>query len=274
LAIERKGEIQYRFGMTNQRRNQNSAFTLIELLVVIAIVGILAALLLVAVSLAKARALRIQCANNVRQLGLALQGFLTDNHTYPLYVNPHSEAVAWEQALQKYELSPNETNRFAKWIEQGVWKCPNANKPAQWPEHLGYISYGYNWIGLSAQTDTNSLGLGGRHHVWTGSPVPAPPVNESEVVNPSEMMAIGDASHGGYGVIQDGVMVLWRSSGAQDRVSSTQRSYARHQGRANVVFCDGHVESPTLKFLFEDTSDAALSRWNRDHLPHREKLAP
>jgi hypothetical protein len=28
-----------------------------------------------------------------------------------------------------------------------------------------------------------------------------------------------------------------------------------------VVFCDGHVESPTLKFLFEDTSDAALARW-------------
>ena len=44
--------------------------------------------------------------------------------------------------------------------------------------------------------------------------------------------------------------------------------------KANVVFCDGHVESPTLKFLFEDTSDDALRRWNRDHLPHREKLPP
>ena len=45
-------------------------------------------------------------------------------------------------------------------------------------------------------------------------------------------------------------------------------------GRHNigVVFCDGYVESPTLQFLFEDTSDAALARWNRDHLPHREKL--
>jgi prepilin-type processing-associated H-X9-DG protein len=49
---------------------------------------------------------------------------------------------------------------------------------------------------------------------------------------------------------------------------------ARHQGKANVMFCDGHVESPTLQFLFEDTSDAALVRWNRDHLPHREKLSP
>jgi len=41
-----------------------------------------------------------------------------------------------------------------------------------------------------------------------------------------------------------------------------------------VVFCDGHVESPTLKFQFEDASDKALSRWNRDHLPQREKLSP
>jgi prepilin-type processing-associated H-X9-DG protein len=44
-------------------------------------------------------------------------------------------------------------------------------------------------------------------------------------------------------------------------------------GKANVVFCDGHVESPTLAFLFTDTSDAALSRWNRDHQSHRELLA-
>jgi len=45
-------------------------------------------------------------------------------------------------------------------------------------------------------------------------------------------------------------------------------------GKANVAFCDGHVESPTLQFLFADTSDAALSRWNRDHQPHRERPAP
>jgi prepilin-type processing-associated H-X9-DG protein len=88
------------------------------------------------------------------------------------------------------------------------------------------------------------------------------------------MMAIGDGFEGGNGVIRDGVFVLWRTHGVQDYRESTKRSYARHQGRASVVFCDGHVESPTLKFLFEDTSDEALVRWNRDHLPHREKLSP
>jgi prepilin-type processing-associated H-X9-DG protein/prepilin-type N-terminal cleavage/methylation domain-containing protein len=273
LAVERKGEMQYRFGMTDQRQNKNSAFTLVELLVVIAIIGILAALLLTAVSQVKGRALRIQCVNNVRQLGFALQGYLTDNHTYPLFVNRHTDAVMWESALQKYEVSPNDTVVFSKWIEQGVWKCPNANKPANFPVNVLYITYGYNRYGMSAQTDTNSLGLGG-HYIESASNLSsAPPVSESDVASPSEMMTIGDGFRGGDGVVGEGFM-LWRTHGVTDYLDSTKRSYARHRGRANVVFCDGHVESPTLKFLFEDTSDAALVRWNRDHLPHREKLAP
>jgi prepilin-type processing-associated H-X9-DG protein len=124
-------------------------------------------------------------------------------------------------------------------------------------------------------TATNSLGLGG-HNILDAksSLVTAPPANESEVASPSEMMAIGDGFVGDTNVVLDGGFSFKRTYDLTDDSGSTKRSYKRHQGKANVVFCDGHVESPTLPFLFADTSDAALSRWNGDHLPHREKLIP
>jgi prepilin-type processing-associated H-X9-DG protein len=85
------------------------------------------------------------------------------------------------------------------------------------------------------------------------------------------MMAIGDSFE-----LQSNVndMVEFRRADWVARNIQNLNPSSRHQGRANVVFCDGHVESPTLKFLFEDTSDETLSRWNRDHLPHRERLSP
>jgi prepilin-type processing-associated H-X9-DG protein len=241
---------------------RSGAFTLVELLAVVAVIALLTALLLPALARAKASARSAACKSNLRQLGIALIIYTHNNAHYPArdYLDTSISQLityGWPAHLLAY-MSSNTT----------VFRCPSTGPEFDWPTNRsprGYpfpfnidigtsrFSYGYNqW----AVAPVSGYGLGAP----PGSEIP-----ESRVVNPADMIALGDSDGNGF---CDGDIEFHRITSTSGP-KPTFPSGNRHMGGANIVFCDGHVEWARQSKWIEMTDEAAR-RWNNDNKPHRD----
>jgi prepilin-type N-terminal cleavage/methylation domain-containing protein/prepilin-type processing-associated H-X9-DG protein len=202
------------------------AFTLVELLVVLSIMALLATISLAVFSRVREQGRRTTCQSNLKQIGLALQQYTSDNDgTYPALSNAgySSQGVAkqqkWSDMIQPYLKSmtvfdcATHTERYPAGVA-----VPNA------PTLFGITGdYDYDWFRIpNAQHQTNRFGQN---------------ATEMQVELPAQAALVYDA-----GWIGEEKSLYYMQAYEEDSNGDHICFHSAHNGGANFLFANGHVK--------------------------------
>ncbi|MBM3839148.1 MAG: prepilin-type N-terminal cleavage/methylation domain-containing protein [Verrucomicrobia bacterium] len=251
-------------------RRRRGGFTLIELLVVIAIIAILAAMLLPALSKAKTKAIKIKCASNLKQIGIASLMYAGDyNDWFPPLQDPTTKSVGnWPWDIPAYVanlLTRNGAQRhvlydpgFPKQDNNELWRFTTDSLGEETIRDQGYRVAGYQfaWLYAARIRATNITEKSVNTKPWR--------MRDGTEINPgpAERVSVADA------VISEGENQTDRT---RNRYTKINGGWAGHQsahlnstGRlpegGNLLYADGHVAWQKFEKMYVRT-DGGPSFW-------------